>query len=40
MRYNIYLGCFEDFLRAYADLSVDGSMMRSLLIEGSNKNKQ
>jgi len=40
MRYNIYLGCFEDFLHAYAGLSVDGSMMRSLLIEGSNENKQ
>jgi len=40
MRYNIYLGCFEDFLRAYAGLSVNGSMMRSLLIEGSNENKQ
>ena len=40
MRYNIYLGCFEDFLRAYAGLLVDGSMMRSLLIKGSNKNKQ
>jgi len=40
MYYNFYLGCFEDFLRAYAGLSVDGSMIRSLLIEGSNENKQ
>ncbi len=40
MCYDIYLGCFEDFLHAYAGLSVDGSMMRSLLIEGSNENKQ
>jgi hypothetical protein len=40
MDYNIYLGCFEDFLRVYAGLSIDGSKMRSLLIKGSNENKQ
>ncbi len=40
MHYDIYLGCFEDFLRAYAGLLVDGSVMRSLLIKGSNKNKK
>ncbi len=31
---------FEDFLRAYAGLLVDGSMMQSLLIEGLNENEQ
>ena len=40
MHYDIYLGCFEDFWRVYAGLLVDGSMMRSLLIEGLNENKQ
>ena len=40
MRYNIYLDALKIFLHAYAGLSVDGSMMRSLLIEGSNENKQ
>ena len=34
MRYNIYLGCFEDFLRAYAGLLVDGLMIAEFAYRG------
>ena len=34
MCYDIYLGCFEDFLHAYAGLSVDGLMIAEFANQG------